>query len=88
MDISKLLPLLGGDEKTAALIQGLSGGDTSSLLSAAMQNSNPNTAKILGLMSAFDNKPQQKKPPAPGLKAVAPFASSDILGRLYKLLRL
>ena len=39
MDISKLLPLLGGDEKTAALIQGLSGGDTSSLLSAAMQNS-------------------------------------------------
>ena len=84
MDITKLLPLLGGDEKTAALLQGYK----SSLLSAALSNADPSTAKILGLMSAFDKKPQQSKPPAPGLKAVAAFASSDILGRLYKLLRL
>lgn len=88
MDITKLLPLLGGDEKTAALLQGLSGGDKSSLLSAALSNADPSTTKILGLMSALDKKPQQSKPPAPGLKAVAAFASSDILGRLYKLLRL
>lgn len=87
MDLTKLLPLLSGDEKTASLLEGLAGGDKTSFLTAALGNKNPNVAKILGLMSAVEKKPPSKKKSPLGLKAVAGFATSDIIGRLYKLLK-
>ena len=51
MDLTQLLPLLGGDEKTTALLKAANGDKTSLLKGLAGENAN--TAKILGLMSAF-----------------------------------
>jgi len=89
MDISTLLPLIGGDEKTAALLSSLAGGDKTAILGSIMGDSgNGNAAKILGLMSAMNGKKSENRArPAPGLNAITPFATSDIIGRLYKLLQ-
>ena len=84
MDISQILPLLGGDEKTAALLKAANG-DKASLLQG-LAGGDGNAAKILGLMSAFGNEKNQKKG-AVGISAVASFANNDIVGALYKLLK-
>ena len=84
MDLTQLLPLLGGDEKTTALLKAANGDKTSLLKGLAGENAN--TAKILGLMSALGNDKRQKKG-AVGISAVADFANNDIVGALFKLLK-
>lgn len=85
MDISKILPLIGGDDKTAMLLKAASGDRTALIQGLAGERSD--TAKILGLMSALEEgnkKPQRKRL---GISAVAGFATNDIVGMLYKLLK-
>lgn len=84
MDITQLLPLLGGDEKTASLLKAAGGGDKSSLLTSLLGGSNPEMAKIMGLMSMME---KEKPKNSPGLKAVTGIATNEILGLLYKLLK-
>ena len=84
LDLTQLLPLLGGDEKTTALLKAANGDKTSLLKGLAGENAN--TAKILGLMSALGNDKRQKKG-AVGISAVADFANNDIVGALFKLLK-
>lgn len=85
MDISKILPLLGGDDKTAMLLKA-AGGDRSALLSGLAGN-NPETAKILGLMNELTSENKKPQRQRLGISAVAGFANNDIIGMLYKMLR-
>lgn len=85
MDITQLLPLLGGDEKTASILKAASGGaDKTALLTSLMGNGNPQMAKVMSMMSMMD---KEKPKNTPGLNAIRGIASNDILGLLFKLVK-